>query len=51
MKLPTVAETDKAIRDHLETTHIFDAKTGDFWKPVSVPPDPSPDPTEPEPDA
>jgi hypothetical protein len=31
MKLPSVKDTDAAVKDYLETVHIFDAKTDDYW--------------------
>lgn len=48
MKLPLVAEQDEAIRDYLETTHIYDEASGESWKPTTLPSDPTPDPDEPE---
>lgn len=43
VRLTPVAERDKALKDHLGATHIFDEKANDLWKPDSVPADPSPD--------
>jgi len=32
--LLTVAEADKAIRDHIETTFFYDEETGELWEPT-----------------
>lgn len=48
MKLKTVAERDAALKDHLETNHVFDEATGALadltvLPPAEVPPRPAPE--------
>ncbi len=32
-RITPVAERDKALKNHLESTHFFDEKTNKLWKP------------------
>lgn len=44
MKMRSSKETDQIMRDHFETTHFYDPATGKLVeKPVTLPPDPSPE--------
>ncbi len=43
VRLSSVADADKAMKNHIETTHYFDEETGNFYEPTDVPPDPRPD--------
>lgn len=44
MRLTPQARRDRALQDHVETTHFYDEQTGKLYEPVEVPPDPDPDP-------
>ena len=48
-KLRPQAEADKALKDHLETNHIWDDEKNEMWEPKIPPPDPTPDDDEDEP--
>lgn len=38
-RLRPQAERDKALRDHVETTHFYSEETGEMWVPPNPPPE------------
>lgn len=44
IRLRPVAERDKALKEHLETTTFLDEETGELWDPQFPPPDLDPEP-------
>jgi hypothetical protein len=51
VRLPSVAESDQAVKDLVETTHYWDEEAGAMYEPLAAPADPTPDAEDNEDDA